>query len=130
MEFNASLEVFDSAREYVEEQLEICEMGPAKIMQMSLVFEELFANIANYAYPDGNGKVLIDVFREGTRAVLRFTDNGFAFDPLAKDDPDISLGIEDRPIGGLGIFLSRKLSDSITYKRENEQNILTVEKEI
>lgn len=99
-------------------------------MQLDLAVEEIFVNIANYAYPDGTGKAEITVSVENSEVKIELKDSGIQYDPLAKDDPDISLSADDRDIGGLGIFLTKKNTDSVSYRYENGQNILTMTKRI
>ena len=102
-------------------------------MQLELVVEEICVNIASYAYrPPGSGDVEIscDVVEDTMRVFITFSDEGPEFDPLGKEDPDITLGKDERPIGGLGIFLVKKNVDGVSYKREGGRNILTVEKRL
>ena len=108
-------------------------MSQKTLMQLELVVEEIFVNIASYAYcPPGSGDVEIscDVVEDTMRVLITFSDEGPEFDPLGKEDPDITLGKDERPIGGLGIFLVKKNVDGISYKREGGRNILTVEKRL
>jgi anti-sigma regulatory factor (Ser/Thr protein kinase) len=97
-----------------------------------VAIEEVFVNIAHYAYPDGEGDMsLIIGFDNQSRDItLRMTDKGIPFDPLGKSDPDITLSAEDREIGGLGIFITKKTMDSLSYSYENGENILTMIKKI
>ncbi|NCB27250.1 MAG: ATP-binding protein, partial [Bacteroidia bacterium] len=99
------------------------------IPKMHLVTEELFVNIANYAYPETKGSAEITMYL-GPCLRLIFTDTGIPFDPLQVAEPDFTLPIEDRKTGGRGIFLSRKLTDEITYQRIDNRNVLTVYKQI
>jgi len=99
-------------------------------MQISVAAEEIFVNIASYAYPDGEGDAEIRISEENGEVTMVFTDSGIPYDPLKKPDPDITLSAEERKIGGLGIFLVRKNMDSVSYKNENGKNILTVKKRI
>lgn len=94
---------------------------------VDLVMEEIIVNVINYAYPQGErGTIEVGYAVEGPgKLVVQVSDTGRAFDPLAKDPPDLRLGLADRPIGGLGIFLVKQVARSITYKRENNRNILT-----
>ena len=107
------------------------EMGcPAKPMfQIEVSVDELFTNIASYAYPDGDGTatIRIDDSRKGA-VTITFLDAGVPFDPLEHEDPDITLLVEDRPIGGLGIFMVRKTMDSVTYERRDGMNVVTISK--
>lgn len=90
--------------------------------------DEIFSNISKFAYGDGVGKVTfrLDVSEEETS--LTIIDQGQAFDPLQNEEPDVSLSVEDREIGGLGIFLVKKLMDSVSYERSGNNNILVLKK--
>ncbi len=99
-------------------------------MQIDVALDEILANIANYAYGSGSGDMTIAYeFTEATRTVvLRFTDAGIPYDPLTAKEPDTSLSADDRPIGGLGIFLVRKTMDGMSYERKDGMNVLTIRK--
>ena len=117
---------------FVEEQLKKHEC-PMKIQTaICVAIEEVFVNVAHYAYGGGDGDVTFTVdFDEETRNVtFKMADKGVAFDPLKKPDPDITLSAEDREIGGLGIFITKKTMDLVTYAYENGENILTMIKKI
>ena len=106
---------------------------PMKIqMAVCVAIEEVFVNVAHYAYGEGEGDVTLGIgFDEVNRAVtFRMTDKGIPFDPLKKADPDITRPAEEREIGGLGIFIAKKTMDSITYAYESGENILTMIKKI
>ena len=96
--------------------------GQSKIM---VACEEIFSNVAQYAYKDG-GMVRIRSTVAYGKYLLRFIDNGLAYNPLEKPDPDISSKAEDRDIGGLGIFIVKQMMNEVNYERIDEQNILTV----
>lgn len=98
--------------------------------QILVAADEVFANIANYAYGGGVGSasVRFDVEPEPRAAVITFTDGGVPFDPLEMKAPDTSLSAGQRKIGGLGIFMVRKLMDEVSYKYEGGRNVLTVKK--
>ena len=103
--------------------------------KIDVAAEEIFVNIAHYAYkdklPDGEfGQTQILCTFENDILTIIFRDTGIQFDPLARPDPDITLSAEDRSIGGLGIFLTKKYMDSVEYKYENGENILTMKKTI
>lgn len=109
----------------------ICErsgIDPVQTMHINLALEEAATNVIRYAYPkDGVSHTFsVDFDREGDMTVWRIIDSGTPFDPTAKEDADISLGIEERPVGGLGIFLVKQLTDQVSYCRENGYNILTI----
>ncbi len=126
----AAVENLGAAQGFVEQQLE--EAGcPLKMqMQISLAVEEIFVNVASYAYVPGTGMVTIGVElrEEAPRLTLRFSDSGRPFDPTAKLDPNLALSAEDRPIGGLGIYMTKKLMDEVHYEYRNAQNVLTMRK--
>ena len=129
-EFDASIDVLHDVTDYVEEELEKLECSPKTIMQMTVAVEEIFVNIANYAYYGKPGKARLTVSTDEGSVILRFFDHGMPFDPLSKNDPDISLSAEERKIGGLGIYMVRKSMDEVKYKYENEMNILTLMKRL
>ena len=130
--FPAKTEALPDILGFVEETLE--GFGcPMKIqMAVCVAIEEVFVNVAHYAYGDGEGDMNLGVgFDEGNRTVtFRMTDKGIPFDPLKKPDPDITLSAEEREIGGLGIFITKKTMDCVTYAYENGENILTMIKRI
>ena len=102
------------------------------IRKVKLCVEEAFMNIAAYAYNPEVGPTKVSVTALGEPYPLRvqvvFTDNGKPFNPLKAESPDVESGLEDRQVGGLGIFLIRKEMDDITYEYRDGQNILTLEK--
>lgn len=87
--------------------------------------EEIFCNIASYAYEE-NGEVIITTFVEDEIFNVQFADSGKKYNPLKNEDPDIASDLKDRKIGGLGVFLAKKLSDKISYTYEDGKNILTI----
>ena len=116
---------------FVEEQLE--EIGcPMKAqMQVSVAVEEVYVNIASYAYAPGTGMATIRLAMTEEQAVtITFIDSGVAFNPLEKEDPDVSLPAEEREIGGLGIFMTKKTMDEVRYERLGDNNVLTLIKRV
>ncbi|MBR1751586.1 MAG: ATP-binding protein [Ruminococcus sp.] len=106
---------------------------PVKIqMKLELAVEEIFVNIASYAYENGEGKVHITLDADKDRKAVTFVfkDSGIKYDPLSKADPDVSLSAEQRQIGGLGIFLTKKIADAIKYEYIDGSNVLTIEKSL
>ncbi len=109
---------------------------PMKVqMQIDIAVEEIFVNIANYAYEAEGGDAEIrigmgkpDASEGGREVFITFIDSGIPYDPLAKPDPDITLSAEDRPIGGLGIYMVKKSMSSVSYERKEDKNILTISK--
>ena len=130
--FPAKIDALSDVLGFVEQALE--DYGcPMKVqISVSLAIEEVFVNVANYAYSGGEGDMTLGIeFDEETRAVtFRMTDRGVPFDPLQNPDPDITLSAEEREIGGLGIFITKKTMNEITYAYENGENILTMVKKI
>ncbi|MGN0779167.1 MAG: ATP-binding protein [Aristaeellaceae bacterium] len=117
---------------FLDEQLEAVACSIKAQMQLDVAMDELFSNIAAYAYAPGTGEATVRfAFDETTRTVsVTLMDSGTPFDPLAKADPDITASAEARAIGGLGIFLVKKTMDGMEYRYENHQNILTIHKKI
>ncbi|MDR0453018.1 MAG: ATP-binding protein [Treponema sp.] len=104
---------------------------PGKICnQLVVITEEIFVNIARYAYDGKGGDVLIRVGRAGSVLVMQFVDSGKYFNPLENADPNINAPLEERSIGGLGIFITKKWMDSIQYERLDDENRLTLYKSI
>lgn len=128
----ANVENLDQVIGFVENELEAAECPMKPQMQIVIAVEEIFVNVAHYAYKDagGEGDVEIAVEAEGGTVRIRFTDTGVAYDPLKKDDPDITKTAEERDIGGLGIFMVKKSMDLMEYERAGEANVLTIEKKI
>lgn len=99
-------------------------------MQIDIAIEEVFVNIAHYAYPEAEGEAVIYVEPgEGSSSVtITFEDEGIPYDPLKNEDPDITLSADDRPIGGLGIFMVKKSMDEVSYEHKDGKNRLTIKK--
>ena len=99
-------------------------------MQIDVAMEELFVNIACYAYVPESGDAELSIHFEGDpkETVITLSDTGRPFNPLEKTDPDITLSADEREIGGLGIFIVKKSMDTVEYRRENGKNILTIRK--
>ena len=130
--FPAKTENLNDVLGFVEETLETFECPMKTQIAICVALEEVFVNVARYAYPDSEGDMTLHIgFDEQTRDVtFRMTDKGVPFDPLKKPDPDITLSAEEREIGGLGIFITKKTMDAVTYAYENGENILTMIKKI
>ena len=123
---NAELYELDVVISFLEEMLE--EAGcPIKTMtQISISVEEIFVNIANYAYPETGGDCELDMTVDGNRMILCISDEGEEFNPLEKEDPDITLSAEERQIGGLGIWMVKQSMDSVEYCYEENKNKITL----
>lgn len=115
---------------FVEAELERIECPMKAAMQINVAIDELFSNIVRYGYPNEPGPVTVKfVERSDPKTVyIRFEDNGIPYNPLTKEDPDITLSAEERSIGGLGIFVVKKTMDDVKYKYEDGKNILTIKK--
>ncbi len=122
----------DAVQAFVEERLEAADVPMKTQMQISVAVEEVFVNIAHYAYTPGTGEAAVAVaFSEAPAAVtITFADRGRPYDPLAKNDPDVTLGADEREIGGLGIYMTKKLMDEMRYEYRDGQNVLTLRKRL
>ena len=98
--------------------------------KIDLAVEEIFINIAHYAYDGKEGNAEISCSFENNNLCVEFADTGVQCNPLQKEDPDITKPLEERDIGGLGIFLTKQFMDTVDYKYENNKNILTIQKRI
>lgn len=101
-----------------------------EIFQMELAVEEIFVNICRYAYgqESGRAELVVERTEEKEGARIRITDRGIPYDPLDREDPDISLGLQEREPGGLGIFFVKQLMDEAAYERKEDKNQLTLVK--
>ncbi|MBR6054211.1 MAG: SpoIIE family protein phosphatase [Bacteroidales bacterium] len=115
----------------IPEFVDSLELAPEVSNKVCLALDEIVTNVVLYAYEKpGTGKIKIDALLSPDKLVLRVTDSGKAFDPTDTADPDISLPGEERPIGGLGIFLVRKLMDEVRYRRQKGKNVLRIIKNL
>ena len=127
----ACLERLDEVTAFVDGILEALDCPPSTQMQIDVAVEELYANITHYAYAPGEGPVTIRAEAEPDRIVaITFVDQGMPYDPLARPDPDIALPVAERPIGGLGIYMVKNSMDDVTYRREDNRNVLTIRKKV
>ncbi len=114
--------------EFVDTVCEEAGVDMALIASLNLALEEAATNVVLYAYEGKEGMVVIDAFYNSEYLKFVITDNGIPFDPTQKEDADTTLSAEERPIGGLGIFLVRQIMDDVIYERKGENNILTLVK--
>ena len=128
----ATVENIETVTDFVNEQLEALDCPMKAQMQIDIAIDELFGNIAHYAYnPEiGSATVRVEVIEDPLSVVITFIDNGIPYDPLKKEDPNTTLSADEREIGGLGIFMVKKMMDKVDYKYENGKNILTIEKSL
>ena len=122
----------EAVTDFVNEQLEALDCPMKAQMQIDIAIDELFSNIAHYAYnPEiGQATVRVEVIEDPLAVTITFIDNGVPYDPLANADPDTTLSAEEREIGGLGIYMVKKSMDDITYEYKAGQNILTIKKNL
>ena len=132
MTIDAAIENIPAVTAFVEEQLEQYNCPMKAQMQIDIAIDELFSNIAQYAYNPKTGKatVRVEVTENPMAVIITFIDNGVPYNPLAKADPDVTLSADEREIGGLGIFMVKKSMDDINYEYKNGQNILKIKKNI
>ena len=128
----ATVENIETVTDFINEQLESLDCPMKAQMQIDIAIDELFGNIAHYAYnPEiGQATVRVEVIEEPLSVVITFIDNGVPYDPLAKADPDTTLSADEREIGGLGIYMVKKSMDDITYEYKDGQNILKIKKNL
>ena len=128
----ATVENIEVVTDFVNEQLEALDCPMKAQMQIGIAIDELFGNIAHYAYsPEvGEATVRVEVMKEPLSVVITFIDGGFPYDPLSTAQPDTRLSAEERSIGGPGVFMVRKIMDEIDYRYEDGKNILIVRKSI
>ena len=132
LDIEATNENLYTVLEFVDKHLEAAGCSPKAQMQIDIAVEEIFVNIASYAYHPGKGNatVRVEVLEDPIRAIITFVDKGIPYDPLAKEDPDITLPAEERGTGGLGIFMTKEMMDDVTYEYKDGQNILTLHKNL
>jgi anti-sigma regulatory factor (Ser/Thr protein kinase) len=127
----AKLENLETLIEFVIKEAQAMGFDKKKIFQLRLATEEALVNIINYAYPDKTGAIELALVRKDKDSlVIQITDWGFEYNPLLRPDPNKCLPLEERKIGGWGVYLIKQIMDEVTYKRENEQNILTMVKKL
>lgn len=126
----ATVENIQAVTDFVGAQLEALDCPMKAQMQINIAIDELFGNIAHYAYdPEvGDATVRVEVVDDPLSVVITFIDGGVPYDPLTAADPDTTLSAEERAIGGLGIFMVKKSMDEIAYRYENGRNILSIRK--
>ncbi|MCR5178560.1 MAG: ATP-binding protein [Lachnospiraceae bacterium] len=130
LNIEAKTENLDQVLAFVEEQLDELDCPPAKSIQISVAVEEVFVNISNYAYSPsvGQAEIFFDHTDDSKEMIMTFTDSGVPFNPLEREDPDVTLPAEQRQIGGLGIFMVKKSMDDVKYEYKDGKNILTIRK--
>lgn len=117
---------------FVEEQLEALECPMKAQIQINIAIDEIFSNIAQYAYAPEIGNVTVRVESEDEPKMVRLTfiDSGAPYNPLSVKEPDTTLSADQRQIGGLGIFMVKKSMDEMVYEYKDGKNILTIKKQL
>ena len=130
IDIEAVADSLPSVIDFINESLEEADCPMKTQMQINVAVEEIFMNIANYAYAPGKGRatVCVEVGGEPPAVLMTFIDQGIPYDPLAKEDPDVTLSAEERQIGGLGIFMVKKTMDDVRYEYKDGSNILKLKK--
>ncbi|MDR3013638.1 MAG: ATP-binding protein [Chitinispirillales bacterium] len=128
---DAKTENLDAVLDFVAKKLENVDCTIEERHQIAIAVEEIFVNIAYYAYrPETGGVTVRVVAGGGGELVIEFEDSGKPYNPLEAKTPDITLGVDEREVGGLGVFMVKKLMDSVAYRRERDKNILTIRKKL
>lgn len=130
LRIDAKVSNLNQVTDFINSYLEENEASLKVINQLDIAIEELFVNICNYAYLDSEGEALINISIEDNIASISLIDNGIPFNPLEASEPDINLPANQRRVGGLGIFMVKKMVDVLSYEYKNKQNILTLKKVI
>ena len=124
----ARVESLEEFRQFIRAGAVACGIASGEIDKLDLVMEEILMNVARYAYVPETGDAEVTYWQASPgRLCIEISDGGHPFDPLAADPPDLSRGLADRPIGGLGVFLVRSLVESMGYRREHGRNVLSFE---
>ena len=132
LELEATRDNLPAVQAFVGERLEAADCTPRAAMQIELAVEEIFVNVASYAYSPETGlaKVRVEVSGDPVTVTVTFIDGGVPYDPLKREDPDVTLSADQRDIGGLGIFMTKKIMDDVAYEYRDKKNILTLKKNI
>ena len=130
LKLEATKENLDKVLAFIDSNLENNDCSMKSQMQIDLAAEEIFVNIAQYSYAPATGSATIQFSVTDGSAEITFIDSGIPYDPLAKEDPDITLSSEERQIGGLGIFLIKQYMDDVRYEYKDGKNNLTIAKKL
>ena len=129
---DAKVENVEVVTAFVKEELKLLNCSSKVLMQIEVAIDELFSNIAYYAYENSNGKatVRVEISNDPLAVIITFIDDGTPYDPLKKKDPNTLLSADERQAGGLGIYLVKKMMDEIVYEYKEGKNILSIKKHI
>jgi anti-sigma regulatory factor (Ser/Thr protein kinase) len=126
----SDLAELNKIRAYLKENLSALSISETDYYTIELSMLEICVNIIRYAYPEDQGNIHLKTWKDNNKFYLEISDDGIPFDPITVEEPDLEKMISNGQKGGFGIFLARKLMDGFDYKRENDQNILTIFKTI
>lgn len=130
LEISNSPDEYEPARDRLVELFQSAGLSDETVGELEIILEELLVNVISYAYDEaGTGTIVVSATVSGSSVTLEFRDRGREFNPLERETPDLDADIEDRPIGGLGIFLVKEMASSVTYERVGDENVLRVLKE-
>ena len=132
LKIGARTDNLDQVIAFVDENLEEADCSMKAQMQIDVAVEEIFVNIAQYAYTPAEGEAVIRLDTETVpgAVLITFIDSGIPFNPLAVEEPDVTLSAKDRKVGGLGIFMVKRSMDDVVYEYADNKNILTIKKNI
>lgn len=127
----ATIDNLPKVQQFIEQELEEQECSMKSQMQITIAVEEIYVNIAHYAYTPDTGEVAIscDIQKTPPEVRISFEDTGIPFNPLLVEEADTTLSAEERQVGGLGIFMVRKYMDEVLYEYKDGKNILTLVKQ-
>ncbi len=130
--FPANIELVEDMIDPIISSLREIGVEHKKIYQVNLALEEILVNIAKYAYPDDKGIIDIsyEIGDDNKQLKVVIKDKGIEFNPLEKEDPDLEASVENRKIGGLGIYIVKNIMDDIKYHRSNNENVLEIIKKL
>lgn len=128
---DATIKNMDPVLDFVNRELEAINCPIADSISIAIAVEELFVNITHYAYnPEvGQAQIICEVEDDPTTVIITLLDGGKPYNPLQRDDPDITLSAEQRDMGGLGIFMVKQSMDNVNYEYKDGKNIITIRKE-
>ena len=125
-QFEAKTENYKTFYDWLHSVIQPWNLSDKLINKIDLCAEEIFVNISLYAYSEKTGTIEVSINKKDNKIILKFTDTGFAYNPLEKPDPDITLPPEQRQPGGLGIYMIKQAAENVSYERNDNKNILTM----
>ena len=126
----ADLSELDRVRQFLRETLADIDVSEENGFKIELALVEMVVNVIRYGYPDGGGELAIEIRKDRRRVIIEIRDSGIPFDPCRAPKPDIDEVVAAGRKGGLGIYLTREIMDECLYRRDGDQNVLTLVKKI